>query len=92
MCLYDCKWGETLADVEYLGYAKLKFLNALKYLKDYELYDKRDMFIPEIVRALDNIAMCSIKRLCIIMLVAERLGIYELVAAVAQHLFGGGMR
>lgn len=81
----------SLADVNYLGFAKPQLITALKYLQDKVLYEKRDTIIPPITAAVTNIDMCTIKRLFIILLVLERLGVKEGVAVVARLLYLGGL-
>lgn len=80
--------GITLADVNYLGYSKKQIQTSLKYLQDEALYKQHhDDIIPPLFNTLNNINMCSIKRLFIIMLMFDRLGITEGVAIVAQLLY-----
>ena len=54
-------------------------------------YEKRCTLVPALVGALNNVEMSQIKRLFIVMLVMEKLGIYEGVAACAQLLYIGGL-
>ena len=49
------------------------------------------MCIRDRVGALNNVEMSQIKRLFIVMLVMEKLGIHEGVAACAQLLYIGGL-
>lgn len=90
--LYHKNLGLSLADVNYLGYAKNQLLTALKYLQDKSLSDQH---IKEVITpfytTLNNISMCSVKRLFIIMLMFYRLGIPEGVSIVAQLLYIGGL-
>ena len=82
----------SLADVNYMGYAKTQLLTSLSYLQD-ETEAKRhaDDIIKPLHNALDNVSMCTIKRLFIIMLVLHRLGIHEGVAIIAELLYVGGL-
>lgn len=80
----------SLADVNYLGFTSETLSVALKYLQDRVLYEKRDQFLPAISGALNNVEMSQIKRLFIIMLMLEKLGIPEGVSACAQLLYFGG--
>lgn len=82
----------SLADVNYLGFTRETLTTALKYLQDKALYEKRQSIIPPLRNAVSNIEMSQIKRLFVIMLVMEELGIKEGVAVVAQHLYIGGLR
>ena len=92
LCMFDRRWGETLQDVEYLGFAQEQLLNALKFLQDSALYEERGAFMREFTRALDNVVMSTVKRLCIILVVAERLDLRELTAVTAAFLYAGGLR
>lgn len=83
--------GISLADVNYLGFAKAELITALKNLQDKDLYEKRGTIIPPITAAVSNIDMCTIKRLFVIMLVLERLGVKEGVAVIARFLYLGGL-
>lgn len=81
----------SLADVNYLGFTAETLTTALKYLQDRVLYEKRATVLPAITGALNNVEMSQIKRLFIVMLVLEDLGIYEGVSACAQLLYLGGL-
>lgn len=81
----------NLADVNYLGFTSETLTTALKYLQDRVCYEKRSTLVPALVGALNNVEMSQIKRLFIVMLVMEKLGIYEGVAACAQLLYIGGL-
>lgn len=81
----------SLADVNYLGFAKEEIVTALKYLQDKDLYEQRSQLIPPITAAVSNIDVSEIKRLFVIMLVLERLGIKEGVTVVARLLYLGGL-
>jgi len=81
----------NLADVNYLGFTRESLATGLKYLQDQLKYESRDGITPAIYNALNNMEMSQIKRLFIVMLVLESLGIFEGVAACAQLLYLGGM-
>lgn len=89
--LFHKSVGISLASVNYLSFAKPDLLHGLKYLQDVDLYQKREGIVPPLTIALTNIEMCTIKRLCIIMLTLERLGIAEGVSIIAQFLYLGGL-
>lgn len=90
--LYHKNFGITLADVNYLGYAKKQLLTALRYLQDANLAKSHhDEVITPLYNTLDNISMCATKRLFVQMLMLDRLGISEGVAIVAQLLYMGGL-
>lgn len=81
----------SLAEVNYLGYDAEKLRVSLKYLQDKKLYNKRNEIIVAFRSALNNLETCIIKRLFIVMLVIEKLGVEESVAVVANILFLGGL-
>lgn len=81
----------NLGDVNYLGFTSETLTTALKYLQDRVCYEKRSTIIPAITSALNNVEMSQIKRLFIIMLALESLGLQEGVAACAQLLYIGGL-
>lgn len=81
----------SLADVNDLGLGRDALVTTLKYLQDKYLYQKRDTAIPSLVAAVSNIDMCTVKRLFIIMLILERLGIMEGVSVIARFLYLGGL-
>lgn len=89
--MYKKKAPISLADVNYLGFTSGTLSLALKYLQDRVYYEKRDGIIPAITNALNSVEMSQIKRLFIIMLMLESLGIPEGVAACAQFLYIGGL-
>lgn len=90
--LYHANMGITLSDVNYLGYNKGQLLTALRYLM-YEVEYKKhaEDVINPLYNALNQISMCSVKRLFISMLMLYRLGIGEGVAIIAQLLYLGGL-
>lgn len=79
--------GISLADVNYLGFTAETLRAALKYLQDKNLYERRGSFIPAIRNAVNNIDMSQVKRLFVIMLLLEELGVKEAVSVVAQYLY-----
>lgn len=97
MALYTCvsmfnrSIGISLADVNYLGLSSAELRTALKYLQDKNLYEQRATIIPALTSAVTNIDMCTIKRLFIILLLLEVLGVKEGVATIAQYLYLGGL-
>ena len=90
LCMFNRCVGISLADVNYMGFAKVTLLQSLKYLQDKDCYHKRDAFIRPMTLALSNVDMCTIKRLMTVMLVLERLGVSEGVGVIAQYLYLGG--
>lgn len=89
--MYTKKPPINLADVNCLGFTSETLTTALKYLQDRVCYEKRGTIIPALVSALNNVEMSQIKRLFIVMLVMESLGLFEGVAACAQLLYIGGL-
>lgn len=82
----------SLADVNYLGYAKKQLMTALKYLQDEKLYKQHhEEVITPLYNTLDNINICSTKRMFVDLLMLERLGVIEGVAIIAQLLYLGGL-
>lgn len=90
LCMFSNSIGISLTSVNYLGWARNNFMCALKYLQNKDMYAKRADTITKFTAALDNTPVCQIKRLFVIMLMLERLGIAEGVAIVAQYLYLGG--
>lgn len=92
MKLFHKNLGLTLSDVNYLGYSKTQLLTALKYLQDKDEYKKHGAeVIQPLCNTLNNISMCNTKRMFIIMIMLDRLGITEGVAIMAQLLYLGGL-
>lgn len=82
----------SLADVNYLGYDKDRMLNALKYFMDADEYARHaDQNAEVLTNVLNNISICTVKRLFIVMLTLHRLGVSEGVACVAEFLYMGGL-
>jgi hypothetical protein len=81
----------ALADVNYLGYDAKLLRVALKYLQDKKLYEQRSTITPALRNAVSNVDMSPVKRLLIIMLMAEELGLPEVVASLAQFLYIGAI-
>lgn len=90
--IFHTNMAITLSDVNYLGYAKEQLLTALKYLMYENEYRKHSTeIITPLYNTLNNIPMCSVKRMFIILLMLARLGISEGVAIMAQLLYVGGL-
>lgn len=90
--LYHKNHTLTLSDVNYLGYSKKQLLTALKYMQDAKEYKvHRESVITPLYNTLNNINMCSNKRLFVILLMLDKLGIKEGVSVVAQLLYLGGL-
>lgn len=92
LAIFNHNIGISLADANYLGCARERLLTGLKYFQDKDLYPKRSQIVSTISEALNTIAINHVKRLFMILLILERLGVSEGVAIVAQLLWLGGMR
>lgn len=90
--MFHMDMGITLSDVNYLGYSKDQLCTALRYMMYKTEYERHhDDIISPFYNALNNIAICSVKRMFIILLILDKLGISEGVAIVAQFLYLGGL-
>lgn len=81
----------SLAEANYLGFARDRLLGALKYFMDKDLYPKRKQHVEVIADALNTVAVCYTKRLFMILLMLERLGVSEGAAVISQLLYLGGI-
>lgn len=82
----------SLADVNYLGYARPQLMSSLSYLQDEgAAIATRAEIIQPLTSTLNNLGMSTIKRLFICMLVLDKLGVHEGVAVIAQLLYLGGL-
>lgn len=79
----------TLSSVKYLGLGKEALQLMLRYFQNVDEYAITQDTVPQIVAGLDGISMGVTKRLFIIMLVLDRLGVREGVAIIAQLLYYG---
>lgn len=91
VAMFDRKLGMTVRDVNYLGFAKQDLQAALKYLQNEVLYESRTSFFPRLTQQVSYVEMSSIKRLLVIMIVMEDLGIKEGVSLISQYLYLGSM-
>ena len=90
--LYQKNIPFSLADVNYLGFARDNLITALKYLMDKDLYVKeRYEIVVPITTALDNVQLNYVKRIFVIMLMLDRLGVYEGATVMAHLLYIGGL-
>lgn len=90
--LYHKNIAVTLSDVNYLGYARKQLMTSLSYLQDDEEYPLHaEEVMQPLMLTLDNVPMCTVKRLFHIMLVLYKLGVQEGVACVARLLYLGGL-
>jgi hypothetical protein len=79
----------ALADVNYLGNDPKLLRAQLKCLQDKKLYEQRSTIVPALRNAVSNVDMSPVKRLLVIMLMLEELGLPEAVAVIAQYLYLG---
>lgn len=90
--LFHKNLGLSLADINYIGYSREQLLTALRYLQDETQYKKYGAeIVSPLHNSLNNVSMCAIKRLFIVLLMFDRLGLTEGVAIVAQLLYLGGL-
>lgn len=81
----------SLGDSNYLGFARERLIIILKYFQDIDLYPNRVQAVASIKEALNTIPINHVKRLFMILLMLERLGVSEGAAIVAQLLRMGGI-
>lgn len=92
MAVYTKKPEISLANVNYLGFAAEKLITSIKYIMDEDLYrNQREKIIPSLISSLNNIQLNSVKRLFIILLMLDSLGVYDGANVVAQELYLGGL-
>jgi hypothetical protein len=89
--MYLKKSPVSLGDVNYLGFAAETLRTALKYLQDEKSEHHKQQIILALTSSCNNIEMCEIKRILIVLLVLDSLGIREAVAITAQTLYLGGL-
>ena len=83
----------TLSSVNYLGMDRQELLNALRNLQDTSQYAKHaNDIMPPIANALDQIPLCTVKRMLCIILLLHRLGVSEGVSVMARLLYIGGLK
>jgi len=89
LTLFDKRKDMTLKDVNYLGFNPMQLKTALQYLQDEVLYEKRESFLSSLTRQTSNLSMSEIKRILVITLAMEKLGVKEGVAVMVQYLYLG---
>lgn len=81
-----------LGDVNYLGVGRAALNTALQYLQDVDYCKAHgDDTIASLSKAVDQVQICYITRLCICMFVLYRLGITDGAGIVARLLYLGGL-
>lgn len=81
----------TLSTVKYLGLGKEALQSILRYFQNVDEYYLASNAVPQIITCLDGIDMSEVKRLFIILLMLDKLGLQEAVAIVAQYLYYGSV-
>lgn len=90
MCYFTKKVPYDLAEVNYLRYAREEMLSYLQYLLDEDLYNaEHEQIMAAFTTALDNINFNYVRRLFVVMLVLDKLGMYDGATVVAQSLYLG---
>ena len=79
----------SLSEVKYLGLGKDALQTILRYFQNIDEYYMASMAVSQIMLGLDGIDMCIVKRLFIIMLMLDTLGVREAVSAIAQYMYYG---
>ncbi len=85
---YD-QYGQTLRDVNYLGFDREKLQTSLYYLCHFRIYNNKSVFFDSLIEAASRLEVCEVRRLMAIMAVLDRLGYYEGVGVIAQYLYIG---
>lgn len=81
----------SLSTVKYLGLGKEALQSILRYFQNVDDYYLANNAVPQITACLDGIDMSEVKRMFIILLVLDKLGLEESVAIVAQYLYYGSV-
>lgn len=87
---FDKQYGENLKEVKYLGYPRVTLMTTLKYLQDEKLYERRDQFFESLIDGVNTVYMGTVKKLFIVMIILEKLGISEGVSVIANYIYLGG--
>ena len=80
----------NLADVNYLGFTSETINTLLNMLCDSSSFERKGNSLAAVTNALNSVEMCQIKRLFIVMLTLDELGMTDVAAACAQLLYLGG--
>lgn len=81
----------TLSSVKYLGLGKTALQTILRYFQNEDEYYLSKNTVPQLVLGLDGVDMCTVKKMFIILLVLDQLGVTESVAVMAQYLYYGSV-
>jgi len=81
----------SLADVNYLGVAREELMVTLKYLLNEKFYmAEHEKACESFLQIVDSTTVNFVKRLFVILLMLDKLGIYEGATIAAQLLYLGG--
>lgn len=81
----------TLSSVKYLGLGKVALQTILRYFQNENEYYLSRNTVPQLVLGLDGVDMCTVKKMFIILLVLDQLGVTESVSVLAQYLYYGSV-
>ena len=81
----------TLSTVKYLGLGRESLQTVLRYFQNMDEYYLAQNSVTQLMLGLDVIDMSMVKRIFIIMLVLDRIGVEESVAVIAQYLYYGSV-
>lgn len=81
----------TLSTVKYLGLGRESLQSILRYFQNVDEYYLAGNATRQLMMGLDGIDMSVVKRMFIVLLMLDKLGIKEAVAVVAQYLYFGGV-
>lgn len=81
----------SLGMVKYLGLGKEALQTILRYFQNMDEYYLAERSVSQLILGLDGIDMSIVKRMFIIMLVLDELGVKEAVAILAQYMYYGSV-
>lgn len=81
----------SLGTVKYLGLGKEALQTILRYFQNMDEYYLAASSVSQIMLGLDGIDMSIVKRMFIVMLVLDELGVKEAVAIIAQYMYYGSV-
>lgn len=81
----------ALSTVKYLGLGREALQSILRYFQNVDEYYLAGNATRQIMLGLDGIDMSLVKRMFIVLLMLDKLGIQEAVAVIAQYLYYGGI-
>lgn len=86
---YTKKIDVSLDNINYLGVTKVSMQKVLKCLQYKDTYDRAREALDSIKVKLATISICTEKRLFLLLVISDELGIYELSTCIAEILFLG---